>query len=153
RGVVTGRGLLDADQRARQRLLRARQREWRHAVLDLVGDGLHLGEVLDAALGLAGLGRLGLEAVDEGLDASALVILLLLELQLEALLGAARLLEVVVAAGVEREPAAVEVEDGARRPVQEVAVMADDQDRVRVALEVALEPERALEVEVVGRLV
>ncbi len=45
------------------------------------------------------------------------------------------------------------MKDGAGGAVQEVAVVADDDDRVRIALEIAFEPERALEVEIVRRLV
>ena len=87
--------------------------ERHHALVELRRDRLHLGQRLDAALRLRGLGRLGLEAVDEDLDAAALLVLLLLQLQFEPLLLAPRLLEVVVAAGVERELAAVEVQDRA----------------------------------------
>jgi hypothetical protein len=41
----------------------------------------------------------------------------------------------------------------AHRAVQQAAVMADDQHRVGVAREVAFQPQRAFEVEVVRRLV
>ena len=116
--------------------------------------GCILRQRLDAALRLRGLGRLGLEAVDERLDAAALLVLLLLELQFEPLLGAARFLEVVVAAGVERELAAIQVQDRADRAVQQVAVVADDQDRVRDrCLQIAFEPHGAFQVEIVGGLV
>ena len=73
------------------------------------------GQRLDAALRLRRLGRLGLEAGDEGFQVLALVVLLLLQLQVEVELGAPRRLEVVVAAGVERELAAIEMQDGADR--------------------------------------
>ena len=39
------------------------------------------------------------------------------------------------------------------RAVEQVAVVADDEDGVRIGAQVALEPHRAFEVEVVGRLV
>ncbi len=43
--------------------------------------------------------------------------------------------------------------DGVDRRVQQVAVVADDDDGVRIAANVVLEPQRAFEVEIVGRLV
>ncbi len=61
--------------------------------------------------------------------------------------------ERVVGAGIVGQPLLLEVEDAADGAVQEAPVVADDDDGVGVAREVALEPERALEVEVVGRLV
>ena len=49
--------------------------------------------------------------------------------------------------------AAVELEDPAGDVVEEIAVVGDDQDRARIALEVAFEPGDGLGVEVIGRLV
>ena len=77
-----------------------------NAVVDLRRDRLQLRQRLDAALRLRRLARLRLEAVDESLQVPALLVLLLLQLQFEPLLFAPRFLEVVVAAGVERELAA-----------------------------------------------
>ena len=47
----------------------------------------------------------------------------------------------------------VEVQDRVHRAVEQPAVVADDEHGVRIAREEGLEPDRALEVEVVGRLV
>src|SRR6266568_1603539 len=49
--------------------------------------------------------------------------------------------------------AAIELEDPAGDVVEEIAVVGDDQDRARIALEMALEPGDRLGVEVVGGLV
>ena len=113
--VVAGRCAFDAEQRAGEHLGRVGQQERDDAVVNLRRDRLHLGQRLDAALRLARLRGLGLEAVDEGLDMAALVVLLLLELQFEPLLLAPRLLEIVVAARVEGELAAVEMQDAVQR--------------------------------------
>ena len=152
-GHVAGGGALQPDQRAGERLGRIGEQERRHPLLDLLGDRLHARQRLDAALRLGRLRGLGLEAGDERLDVAALVVLLLLELEVEALLLAPRLLELVVAAGVERELALGQVQDRADGAVQQVAVVADDQHGVRVVAQVVLEPQRAFEVEVVGGLV
>jgi hypothetical protein len=116
-------------------------------------DRLHLGEHLDAGLGLLGLGRLGLEAVDEGLEMGAAVLLLLgLGEEVGALLGPLAG-ELVVGAGPVGELLLGQVEDAGDGAVQELAVVGDDQDGVGVLDEVGFQPERAFEVEVVRGLV
>ncbi len=45
------------------------------------------------------------------------------------------------------------MQDGVDGVVEEVAVVADHQDGVRIGLDEIFEPERAFEVEIVGRLV
>ena len=102
-GVVAGARRLDPQQRACDHLLRVRKVERHDAIVDLRRDRLHLRQRLDAALRLRRLARLGLEAVDERLQMPALLILLLHQLHFEPLLFAPRFLEVVVAAGVERQ--------------------------------------------------
>ena len=62
-------------------------------------------------------------------------------------------LEGVVAAGVAREPALVEVDDLLGHPVEKVAVVADQEQGAGVAAQIVLEPEAGLEIEMVGRLV
>ena len=62
-------------------------------------------------------------------------------------------LEGIVAAAPEGELPVEEVDDGIDRFVEEVAVMADDDGAVRIAGQIALQPERAFKIEVVGRLV
>ena len=104
-------------------------------------------------MGLARLGGLGLEAVDEGLQPLALRLLLLGELEVERLALAALALERRVAAAVERQLAAVEVQDPIDRIVEQVAVVADDDHGARIARQMVLEPQRAFEVEIVGGLV
>jgi hypothetical protein len=67
--------------------------------------------------------------------------------------GAPGLVEGVVGALVEGELLALQMQDRADRAVEEVAVVADHQHGVGIFREEVLEPDRALEVEVVGRLV
>ncbi len=55
-----------------------------------------------------------------------------------------------VAAAIERQLVVEDVEDVIHRRVQEVAVMADEDDRARIMREIILKPERAFEVEIVG---
>jgi hypothetical protein len=104
-------------------------------------------------LRLLGLGRLVAEAVDEGLEVPAADVLALALLLQKLALLAPHPLEGVVVAAVELELPGLEMDDPVGDAVQEVAVVADQDQRPGIALEVALEPKRRLEVEVVGRLV
>ena len=82
-------------------------------------------------------------------------------LRLDALRGAALLLELVGARGLEgvvvalvpRDRAVVEVEHVRADRVQKGARVRDDHERLAPALQVLLEPQHRVQVEVVGRLV
>ena len=138
---------LHGDDGRRERTLRARQAEGRHVVLDHRGDDLHLGETLDAGLGLARLRGLRLEPVDEALEMRPLRILLGLRLRLEhALLGDLPG-EGGVAAPVDAELAAVEMQDVIDAFVEQVAVVGDDDGGARITLQVVVEPDRPLDIE------
>ena len=73
------------------------------------------------------LGGAGAEAVDERLQVGAPLLLLLQRLALQRLLLAALALEARVAAGPQRQLAAVEMEDVVGDVVEQVAVVADDE--------------------------
>src|SRR5690606_2160098 len=90
---------------------------------------------------------------DESLDPAALLVLLLLERELLVDPFAPHFLEVVVGARIQSQLAAIEVEDRIDDAIEQVAIMADDQHRVRIGGEITFEPQRAFEVEVVRRLV
>ena len=125
----------------------------RHVVLDQAGDRHHLGELLHAGLRLTGLGRLRLEPIDEALQMRPLGILLHLGLGLQHPLLGQLLGEGGVAAAIDRQLPAIEMQDVIDGLVQQVAVVRDDDRGARIALEIVVEPDRALDVEVVGRLV
>ena len=152
RAVVADRDALEPQQRRRQRPWRRGQGEGRDPVLHHRRDRLELGQPLQPALGLGGLGRLGAEAVDEGLQVRPLGLLLGAHGRLQPQLLGAALLEVVVAAGVEVELAAGQMQGGVHL-VEQLAVVADHQGGVRILLQPRLEPERAFQVEVIGGLV
>ena len=86
-----------------------------HIVLDAHVDRLQLGEQLEARLGLARLGGLGAEPLDEGGEALALGVLLLGEAEIEGEPLVALALERGVVAAIEGELAAVEMQDRNRR--------------------------------------
>ena len=116
-------------------------------------DGLQLLQRLQPALRLPGLGRLVAEAFDEGHHVLALG-LLLGRHGLEPLhVGAALLEELVVVAGVGHQLALIHMNGRRGHRVQQVTVVADQQNRVGVILEVPLQPDGRLQIEVVGRLV
>ena len=83
----------------------------------------------------------------------ALLLLLLDRLALQDLLLPALFLEARIAAGPQGQPSPVEMQDMVGDVVEQVAVMADDEDRGRLALQVVGQPQHAFEVEIVGRLV
>ena len=103
--------------------------------------------------GLLRLGGVGAEALDELLQFVGLVgdlavfVLLLLQGQL------ARLVPEVVVPDIDLDPAEIDIGHVGADLVQEMAVMGDDDDRVRKAEQEILQPGDGLEVEVVGRLV
>ena len=102
---------------------------------------------------LAGLGGLRLEAVDEGLQPLALVGLALGVLGVQHLARGALFLERGIGALVERQLAAIEVQDLVDRGVEQVAVVADHDHGARIVGQMVFQPQRAFEVEIVGRLV
>ena len=152
-GLITDIGAFQPDQRWGQGARRGGQDEGGDPFLDGGGDGLHLGQTLHPGLGLGGLGGLGLETVDEGLEVSALGILFGLGRQLQPGLLGAGLFELVVVARVEGQVAVREVQDVGADLIQHLSVVGDDQGGVRVFLEPRLEPQRTFQVEIVGRFV
>ena len=116
-------------------------------------DALDLLQFLDAALHLLGLGGLIAEAVDEDfelLDAVALVAVRGCQL-----LVALRLLgeEFVVVAGVEPEALVPDFGDLVDRDVEEVAVVRDQHEGMRIVLQIFFQPVAGLEIEMVGGFV
>ena len=124
-----------------------------HVVVDDRRDRLQFGEQLEARLRLARLGGLGAETVDEGLQLLAAVLLLLAGLGGERARLAPLRLERAEIALVERQLAALEMQNMGGDGVEQIAIMADDEDAGRIAREIIDQPERALEIEVIGRLV
>ncbi len=108
RVAIADGGVLQPHQRRRQRARRARAgvKGATRSSTD-VGDGLQLGQPLDAGLRLGGLAGLGLEAVDEALQVGALGLLLDPGRGLQPRLLRPPPLEVVVAAGVQLQLAVV----------------------------------------------
>ncbi len=127
--------------------------DFAHVLRHQRGDRLHPFQHLDAGLGLAGLRGLGLEAIDEGLQPLALVGLPLGVLGVEHFARGALFLERGVGALVERQLAAIEMQDLVDRGVEQVAIMADHDHGARIVRQMILEPQRAFEIEIVGRLV
>ena len=151
--LVADRDLVDRDDRRRQHFLGRRKRDVAHVLRHQRGDRLHPLQHFHARLRLARLRGLGLEAVDKGLQPLALVGLPLGVLGVEHFARGALFLERGVGALVERQLAAIEVQDLVDRGVEQVAVMADDDHGARIVRQMILEPQRAFEIEIVGGLV
>ena len=151
--VIADAGAFHRDDRRRQFLLWGGQEERQDVGIHHGGDRLHLRQHFQARLRLAGLGGLGAEPVHEILQMAAVVVLLLLVLELDRLQFAALLVEAGVIALPQRQFRAVEMQDVVADGIEQVAVMADDEDRGGIGLEVFDQPERAFEIEIIGRLV
>ena len=151
--IVADRDVIDGDDRRRQHFLRRRERDFTHVLRHQRGDRLHPFQHFHAGLRLAGLGSLGLEAIDEGLQPLALVGLALGVLGVEHLARGALFLERGIGALVERQLAAIEMQDLIDRGVEQVAVVADHDHGARIIGQMVFQPQRAFEVEIVGRLV
>ena len=151
--LVADRHAIERDDRRRERLGRRRDCDRPHLVLGDRRDRAQLGELLHARLRLARLAGLRLEAVDEGLQMLALGLLLLGDRGVERLTFGALARERRVAAAIERELAGIEMQDPVDRIVEQVAVVADDDHGARIAREMIGQPQRAFEIEIVGRLV
>ncbi len=114
---------------------------------------LHFRQHLHAALRLAGLGGLGLEAVDERLQVRALArLLFLLAGGEDQRLGALRF-EARIVARIAPELARVDMHDGIDHAIEKIAVVRYDDQGPAVAFQPVFEPDDRVEVEVVGRLI
>ena len=151
--LIAGGHIIHGDDRRGRFLDRAGQAERRDIVLDHRGDGLHPLQHFQARLRLFGFRRFGAEAGDERLHMGALGRLLHLRLALQLQRLGALALELVIAAAVESQLLVFEVHDGIDRFVQKVAVMRDHQDCMRIFRHIGFEPQRAFQIEIVGRLV
>jgi hypothetical protein len=116
-------------------------------------DPLDLVHLLGPALHLAGLGGLGLESLDEAqVLGQGGLLLLVLGLALGGIQRPRPLVGVVVAR-VRSHLSTVDLDDAAHHAVHHVAVVAGQQDGARVVAQPALQPDDALDVQVVGGLV
>ncbi len=102
---------------------------------------------------LTRLGGLGPEALDEGFHLPARIVLALLQLQLQPLLLPPRLLETVVAAGVEGKAPLGKMQNAVDRPVEKIAVVAHHQHSIGIVLDEIFEPKSAFKIEIVRWLV
>jgi hypothetical protein len=152
-GLVADGTALDRDNGRGDRLRRARKAEGHHALVHHRGDRLQPRDGLEARLRLPGLRSLVAESLHEGFHVLLLRLLLDAHLLLQFRFFGILPGELVVAAAPEGELLPLQMHDGGDRAVEEVAVVADEQDRVWIAGEIALQPQGALEVEIVGRLV
>ena len=151
--AIAGADILQRDHRRGEGLLGPRQAEGLNVAIDDHRDLAHFLKALHPRLSLAGLGGLGLEAVDEGLQVLAFRVLLFpgageLHLLFGALLGEGR-----IAAAVERELALVEVQDVVDAGVEQFAIVTHHQHGMRITFQIIVEPERPFEVEIVRGLV
>jgi hypothetical protein len=151
--AVTHRRRLPPNQRRRQRPGRGGQGERRHPLLDCHGYRLHLGKSFHPRLCLCRFAGLRSEAIDEALQMCSLRRLLRRECRQQACLLCSAFFEIVIPTGIQLQLALMQMYNGIDRVIEQLPVVADDNRRVRILAKPRLEPERTLEVEVVGRFV
>ena len=150
--AIAGGLLFDGQQRTRQ-LQRRLEAELEGRIDVRRRDARHALEGLEAALGLAGLGGLGAEALDEGLHVLDLALLAREQRGLLGQLRTALGLEVRVVAAVGNGLAVFEIDDAVDDAVEELAVMRDEDQRARIVAQPVFQPQDGIEVQVVGGLV
>src|SRR5882672_1367953 len=116
-------------------------------------DLLHAPDLFEFALGLAGFGILGAEAIDKVHEAPDLALLMFESGQELFLVSFALFKVIVVIAPEANEFALANLDDAADELVEEFAVVGDDKDCARIALEIFLEPEQRFKVEMIGRFI
>ncbi len=116
-------------------------------------DLLHPIDLLQLALRLRRLARLGPEAIGKQLERGDLLLLVLVGGEL--LFFARRLLfdVAVPVAAITIEPPVRDLDDRADKLIQELAIVRDHENRAGIVLQIFLEPDERLEIEMVGRLV
>ena len=150
--LIAGRAALDIDNGGREVFWVGKFKAPQCSLLRR-GDGLQLGQHLDPRLRLPRLVRLVPKAVHVRLKMRAAGLLLFRHCLIQSKAFGPLAGELIVRALVEGQLAIFEMQDRRDRPVQKAAVVTDDQNRVRVFGQIAFQPKRAFEVEIVCRLV
>ncbi|RMS04166.1 hypothetical protein ALP75_200190 [Pseudomonas syringae pv. actinidiae] len=117
------------------------------------GQLFHALQRLYAALCLAGLGGLGLEARNVFLHVRTLHLLLLVGLLLLGQTFCASAFKGAVAPAIEGDLALLDVGDVIDHRIEKVPVVGNQQQGAGIALEPVLEPQNGVEVQVVGGLI
>ena len=150
--VIPGIDVAELDQR-RLHFLRLRKRKSGNAVGNDGVDDVHLLDSFQAALRLARLAGGGAKTVDEFHHLRFLRLLLVVHcLLVQHFFGAAAFILVVIA-GVLHQFPVIEMQDMIDRLVQNVAVVADDDQRFAVTHQEIFKPDKRLEIQMVGGFV
>ena len=116
-------------------------------------DKLHPLKRFHTRLRLFGFGGLGFEAIDKTLQMLALRRLLFRGSRLHGAFRGAGFGKCIIIALVEGQLLVLEMQDPAHRAIEQVAVVADHHHSMRIARQKGLEPDGALKIEIVGRLI
>src|SRR5439155_8960987 len=112
-------------------------------------DLFHAIDLLEFALGLAGLGILGAETINEFHHPANFALLIFVGGEELFFSGFALNEVIIVIAAVTDEFALADFDDAADELVEEFAVVGDDEDRAGIGLEIILEPKERFEIEMV----
>ena len=149
--IADGR-VVERDQR-RFQFGGTRKMKTERRIVDRRGNRLHPRQRLDPALRLLRAVRLGPPAGDEGFQLLALGDLLFARGGELRLSFGSLLFEGIIAAGIERGRAVLQMQDMVDDIVEQIAFVADYKDSRLIAGQEIFQPQRCFEIEMVGRLV
>ena len=152
RAVIANLPVRDGNQRRRQ-IIRGLKAKLRDRIFRNRRNWLHPLQHLHARLRLTRLAGLGLKAIHKALDMRALLVLLALHRDLLLQLCAPRSIKRIIPAGIIGHLPIITVKDTLDRPVQQIAVVRDNQAGMGIAGQKVLQPNRPLQIEIVGRLI
>ena len=117
------------------------------------GDELHPLQHFNTALRLLGFGGFGAEAIDIALQMRDTLLLAFVHRLLLSETGGALHFKRTVVAGVLRHRLLFDVDNFVDDRIEEIAIVGDQDQRPRVALQPLLQPDHRIKVEVVSRFV
>ena len=150
--AIAGADFLHLQQRVRQ-ALRLAEAEVERVIHVRRGDELHPLQHFNTALRLLGFGGFGAEAIDIALQMRDTLLLAFVHRLLLSEPGGALHFKRTVVAGVLKHRLLFDVDNFVDDRIEEIAIVGDQDQRPRVALQPLLQPDHRIKVEVVSRFI
>ena len=150
--AVAGADFLHLQQRVRQ-ALRLAEAEVERVIHVRRSDKLHPLQHFDPALRLLGLGGFGTEAIDIALQVRDALLLAFVHRLLLSEAGGALHFKRTVVAGVLKHCLLFDMDNFVDDRIEKIAIVGDEDQRSRIALQPLLQPDHRIEIEVVSRFI